>query len=304
MQGDQSDYTEFVFFPLTFSGLSCAIISCLASFIVSVLCIYSKFYKKQVGLVVLWINFTDFIFCGFKILNVFIPHRSNATCAFVQAVSGYGLVSSVISSVLFGYVLYIMLKIRSSEIPARIFNIYIGIALLVPAVEVIGVLLADFVVYSEQLDTCVHRVHKRSVDYSFIFLRDIPFGLFCFLSIVCYVRIVWTIKSVVRHARNSDLLAFMAYPGIVICCWLPNLVNNALTEFGVEINHTVITFFLMFGQLQGLWDAIAYGTSKNIRMFCSQRCKKRSEVEDENMGQSLTKYSSEDNAEGTHINFE
>src|SRR5690242_20679187 len=95
MDLELTEYTEFVFYPTSLGALSGCIISSVASAIVVLLCLLSGFYKEQVGIIVLWINLTNFVFCSSKILNIFISHRTDSTCQLFQAFSGYGQMSSV-----------------------------------------------------------------------------------------------------------------------------------------------------------------------------------------------------------------
>lgn len=269
------DYVEIVFYPTTLWELSCCLLSTITTFAVVILCMLSGFYKTHTGRIVAWINFADFLSAVIKVINPLVKQKNDGYCLALQMISGYGLLSSIIASALFGHALFCMLKSQSSTVSSTTMKNYVFLAVILPLADPIASYFTKFAVYSQELDTCVHRVYNDELDYSFIFQRYIPFGFVCTFSILFYLRIVVKIKSILVEASNRELLGFLAYPAIVIICWLPNLVLDIVLSFKCDVNNVIMIAIVMNGQLQGFLDSIAYGFSKKIRASIRAICCKK-----------------------------
>ena len=281
IDGSQKDYTEIVFFPTAFWELSCSLVSTITTFLVIVLCIISGFYKTHTGRIVVWINFADFLYSGSKAIHALVRGKSNRYCMALQLMSGYGLISSIISSALFGQALFRILKTQCTTVSERTMKIYILIGVILPLAEPVASYFTKFTVYSQELDTCVHRVYHGHLDYSFIFQRYIPFAFVCTFSIAFYLQVVFTIKTIFAEVNSRELWGFLAYPAIVILCWLPHLTLDIVLSLNYNVHRLIVSIVVMNGQLQGFWDALAYGLSKKVRESLKEICcteRKLSEV--------------------------
>lgn len=276
----QKDYVEIVFYPTAPWELSCCAISAVTTCFVIILCIISGFYKTHTGRIVIWINFSDFTYSIPKIVNAIVHGKGDGYCLGLQFVAGYGLVSSIIANALFGHALLYMLKNQTLAVPERTMKYYVFFCVILPLAEPIASYFTKIAVYSPELGTCVHRVYNGRPDYSFIFQRLVPFGLICTSSMIFYLRVVYIIRSVYTEAKKRDLLGFLAYPGIVMICWFPNLILDILLSLHYEINNVAMILMVMNGQLLGFWDSIAYGLSKNVRSYLrGVCCKEKNTIE-------------------------
>lgn len=295
-----SESVEVIYFPTQFTLMICPLISTLSTFIVLVACFISKNYKNPLGPMIIGINIADFLFCVAKVVVWLNPMKTDLFCKILQAISTLGLTASMVWGALFGHALQAVVKAKKADIVRRYLVYYLIFSITVPLAMALSTLTTNYVEYSSTADTCVHTVKVGGYDYLYTIYAGIPVLLSCILSAVWYVIAAQEIRKTWDQSSTLDLLFLVVYPAILLICWMPNVVVNICIALGASVSPTVVTVCQGFCQLQGFFDALVYGKSRNViqklRMLV---CRKRLLNNDDNGGRESRSVTQQINQEMT-----
>ena len=253
-------------FPVKMPYLAVTILSCVSTFAVIVIAIILKAYKEPLGMMVLGITISDFIFTFTKIMgSIFVP-QTDSICNLLELICLYGIVSSVMWGAFFGHALLIISKTFRVELLEKYKKYYIifgSIATL--GYQMLNLLINQTESWTDQTGEkkCIHRTFPGTFDYTFWIYLAFPLLLGFTLSVIWYAKAAKNFRVLIAGDNAKHLLTLIVYPAIMLICWFPLIAVNILSQFGVTVSLQVQALTLAFGQLQGLLNALIYGVSKN-----------------------------------------
>ena len=267
------NYFDVEYFSNWLPSLISPALSVIATFLAVLTCVISKFYREPLGFMVFAINLSDFLFCFCKLSVLAIQPTSDTYCHILQAVSYTSLLSSSIWGALFGHALLISSKYQSTLIIKRVIHVYSFCATMIPLFMGTATAFTDYVIYSDKVQSCVHRIYIGEFDYTFLIFGTIPVGGTCLFSLVWYVLAAFHLKKLIAKEQLGKVLTLFIYPGIFLVCWMPIVVKNVLVPWGIKPSPTVTIILREVAQLHGLLDALVYGGGlRNLGKSLKQCC--------------------------------
>lgn len=259
--------TEIDFLPYNAPFLIASGLSATATAVMLVTALAKKFYKEPLGLMIIAVNLTDFIYCFTKITATFYHPTSNIGCNIIEAITHFGLMSAAICGALFGHALCQVIIHQGLQILLQCIRIYFTAAILPSFIVSIILVLRNYVRYSSSKDTCVHVIYPGEFDYDYAIFTTLPLILACVLSVMWYIRASQRLRYFVDRRNIKNLYLLMIYPGIVLVCWMPTLTKNTMISLGGTVPFVVSRIAIVLSQLQGFLDAIVYG-GQSIKLKC------------------------------------
>lgn len=270
-------YHDAIYFSTNPISLISPALSLVATFLATIVCILSKFYKEPLGLMVFAINTADFFFCFCK-LTVIVHTPPNTTyCKILQVFTYISLLSSSFWGVFFGHALFVSAKRQTTLVLSGLTKYYCIFAIVIPVIVGMTIPFTDYVIYSPAVQTCVHRIYDGKVDYTFIFYGAIPIIGVCLMSILWYFLAGFHLKKLLGKQNASSIIALIAYPAIFIICWTPIMFKNTLAMVGIVPSNTMSIILRELCQLHGFLDAVVYGggiqnLQKRVKGVVSKCC--------------------------------
>lgn len=299
MSGEQPIYVPF--FPYTSLGLIGPITSTIACTFVLIICLLNRLHKETVvGWMAAWILGADILFSFPKIIDYFMPSSTTFWCRFTEAIVLFGVQSSFIWSAFFGHLLYVVSTNSRVDELSRFKKAYILFAVFLPAISAISMTFTPYVMIDPDTKLCAHPVYQGHVDFLYLFLMSIPLMTCCLLSIIWYVLAGIQLRKHLDRGSTIELLVLVLYPGILLVCWVPNLVLNMYIFIGGhEVpNKTIMVGFVTLGHMQGFLDAIVYVKARMVVRGLKRLCPKRHEEKERESG-SYFRAESEDELQTT-----
>ena len=252
------------FFSTELQFKICVGLSLSFTLLMLLLSLTSKLYKEILGKMVFLILLADFFFVLPKLIAFFDFRKSYWKCNIMQAISHFGLISSFLWSACFGHALLTLTKRENISDVKNNMTLYISLAVLSPFLSTVISMYTGFVVYLDETNTCVHQVVVGQTDYQYILFTDVPLLLACSFSLFSYICAARDIRRLMSPEYRKEVLTLMVYPGILLLCWLPNLIVNAMLIAGIRTSTTLNTDLQVLAHLQGFLDALVYGGSRNV----------------------------------------
>lgn len=252
-------YFDLIFVTLDPESSITGFMSLTATALLITIGFYFKIQRQVLGKMVLIVNMADFVFILTKAIAFLFHPTNDLYCRISTMISHVALMMSFTWGVFFANLLYETSKLCSIDsIPIRFRN-YSIISAIISIVLGLGVLFSNYVIYSAELKTCVHRVYFREFDATMTFFAIIPTFVLSSMCVFWYVNGGLNIKRFNPKLNNKPLLTLMLYPAVVIVCYFPGLVTNILIIFEHIPNETVGVILRNLFQLHGVLNALAYG---------------------------------------------
>ena len=259
---NEDPHQDMVYFPHRIRFLIPVLISAIATGIVVLLSLAFKLYKRPLSGMILAMNISHVLFYCSKLSVLFLPPHSNFHCGILSVINVFGLQSGEFWGAVFAHAFYIALKHQTtSEIP-RMMKYYVIIAVIVPLINGLASLPTSFLIYSDTEKTCVHRIYFGRIDIESDLFTMIPMWIACIASAIWYKKAINKIAGLQETEAGPELYVLMIYPGILLVCWGPALIFEALLQFGlVGPNPTAFQIFNYLVNIQGFFNALVYGKS-------------------------------------------
>ena len=270
---------EITFWHVSPSQSIPIILSLVSTFLVLALALYFKMLQEPFGKMVFIVNFMDFVFACCKLSVFFYSPPNTDYCKILQALSQTSLLSSIIWSMFFSHVFFLVVKYQRKDVCMASFKCYTGISIVFGGGLGISTAFTDFVNYSPDQGTCVHQIWPGKIDITFIVFAVLPIGLCCITGIIFYVLAALVLKKYDAVLQTNRLFLLLIYPAIIFVCWVPPLTINVLESFGISQSQDLGVKVRHLAMLQGFFNALAYGTKMGIIPKCKERCSKKGKKE-------------------------
>lgn len=290
LEGNNPDYQDLVFFPRNVEYQISVLLSAIAATIIVLLSLILKLYKEPLGFMVLFMNFAHISFCYSKFSVVIYPPRTELHCRIITVMNIFGIESAAIWGALFAHAFSIVVKYQElCEAQLRVMiSKYLLIAVNLPLISGIVASLTGHLIYSQKEGTCVHRVYTDRIDFSSNVYVFIPIWISCIASIILYKKSMTELNGLRGRPPNSKFYVLMIYPSILVLCWGPHSVAQTVLQMGASLNRTLLAVFIFMTNMQGFFDAVAYGRSIRRMLYESARnCIRRNNAREEQLGTSL-----------------
>lgn len=255
-----NNYFDLIFLPLEATSSITGFISFVATGLFVILGFYYKIYQRVLGKLVLIVNLADFVFIFARPLSYIYKPTDDLYCRLIIAISHAALMTSFTWGVFFAHTLYETVKQQNIHPFSRFFKYYCIISVIISTALGAGVLLSDYVFYSEgEAKTCVHRVYFRKFDPTMTFLMTIPTLVLCALCIMWYILGANNMRKLFPNFQHREVIPLLLYPAIVIVCYFPALITHILIIYEIKPGEGVETFLQNLFQLHGFFNVLAYG---------------------------------------------
>lgn len=280
-----TSYSDLIFISLDVHSSISGFISLVATSLLIVLGFYFRIYERRLGKMVLVVNTADFIYILLKLLGFIYKPTDDVYCRVTGAIAHAALMMSFTWVVFFAHTLYESVKqhnLQDFQTTQTDFKYYWIISTTICSILGFGVLLTDYVSYSDSLQTCVHRVYFREFDFTMGCLAIIPTFILCFLCITLCFLSAKNMKKLIPDIRKRDLLPLLLYPAIMIICFFPAMIANTMIIYQILPSTGLGIVLKNLIQLHGFFDVLAYGvptlrTALNPRAELTEN-DKRSEI--------------------------
>lgn len=255
------DYHDMIYFPVKINAMISMFLSGFATAIIVSISLIFKLYKRPLARMVLVINMAHVLFYFSKISVLLFPPRSELHCRILSIIVVFGIESAVFWGALFAHLFYVIIKSQSMDEVPLMMKYYVLVAVILPFVSGILSSFTKFLIYSESLETCVHRVYADHFDLSYDLHVLIPVWLACILSTVWYKKAISKISDLQWNSDRNELYVLLIYPGVLMFCWGLHLVLQTIIQMGTSPSQTLIDISISLVNLQGFFDALVYGRS-------------------------------------------
>mgnify|MGYP000892793764 FL=1 len=260
--------------------LAAAAISIVAALLALLVIMSSRHYKEPLGKMIFWLLLGDLFFYLPKVVLGFPYEKSDFICSLGIIPSKFGMSMAFFWSTAFAHAFYSAIRHDDAGVIHKNMKYYVIINTTLSISQAVAAGLTDFIQFDEDSKGCVHFLNEGAIDYLMIFLGQLPLGGVCLLSIIWYLLGLWLLRKRFPFANRRDLLSILLYPTILLVCWLPVMGLSLSTSFGVVFEKNILIYAEILGNLQGFFDALAYGGTndkmkKAIRKFGKRCCKKR-----------------------------
>lgn len=266
------------FYPNDTYTMICTTVSLISAVLVLIMILVTKINREPVGSMVTSILLVDIVYCSAKAIDFLTPShkKTNFECQVVEIFAHFGVTASFFWSAFFGHALLLISKTHNIDSVSNVLKYYIGISTGTGVLFAAVTPLFDFVtLYDNGIDEayCSHKIQAGRVDWSYIILADVPLVVCCLFSIYWYVRTWSLIKNWITGGNAKVMLILTLFPAILLICWIPALILNTITIFGGQPHQSIFVLVQAIGNLQGFFDALAYGGSrKAIRDLLCCKC--------------------------------
>lgn len=264
------EFFDLVYVPLEAKGMIAGFISLAATGLLVLLGLYFKIHSTILGKMVLIVNAADFVYILMKPFSLIFHPTADWNCKLVSAISHFALMMSFIWGAFFAHMLYTTVKRCSIDAITVHIKFYNIISLIFSSLLAIGVLISDYVFYSNDAGTCVHRLWVRKFDPSLTFLMLIPtFGL-TFLSLMWYLLGAINLKKYDPNMRSIELLPLFMYPAINMISYFPCLITNIMITYAVFPSGFMGYLLMNLFQLHGFFNVLVFSIPMMARRICQK----------------------------------
>lgn len=252
------------------------IISSVSTAFVIIVSLSFKLHKSPLGIMILGINFSDFVYAFTKSIGPFIPVESNAPCMILVFVGNISLRASILWGALFGHALLITITHHGLHILRMKIKWYLFFSIMIPFALSIPYLFLSYVRYDESAGICI--IISEAV-LNFVLLKTTPIILGIFLSMYWYIRAARNLAQIMAIKSKGQLLTLLVFPMIELICWLPAITTQLIQKLdgpSESYPNALSKTLQSFAYLQGFFDAMVYGRSVNMLGMIWQKCRRGS----------------------------
>lgn len=268
-QINMGGYRDVTLYPT--NHLIYPLLSTIATAIVLIVSICTKFYKKMTNIMVFAVIFSNFIFSAAMTSSAFFRPTGQLHCKILEAASIFGIVSSLLWGTFFGHVLLQATSAYRARIQPNLIRIYIALSIVIPLALSIASGYTSLIDFASDDKSCYHRIYHSSPDYMYLAFYGLPLTILMLLNVIIYTKIILRLRSVLQTGTRRYLFVLMTYPGIILITWTPMLVVNILLEIGVNAPQVLYPIFHILCQLQGFFQSLIY--VKETRNFAAKFCR-------------------------------
>lgn len=270
---DGTDIYNVPLFTKDIRSMLPSILSVISTFIVVIVSIYGKFWKKTLSTMIFSINLADFIFFSAKTFVLLYQPITDYGCQILQVICTFGLISSVTWGCIFGHAFYMVLKYKNLLVLNNYWRVYLTISIMVPLMALFGVFFTDNIRYVD--GDCIYQVIPDKLDYLLLLRLHGPIVICIIMNVVWYILAIRILRGIVFTGSLKETLTLMIYPGILIVCLGPIITVHTLIQFGVRPETILVEWMRGLAYSMGFFDAMIYGegvksTSRNL---CRKRCR-------------------------------
>lgn len=285
---DTSDTFIMNFFPLHRVPQSCAWISLTSCVVVLTLACLLRLHANSFGKLICGVLLGNIFSTLPKVMAFFLDLESVLMCEWLEAIEFFGRNSNFLWSMCFAHASYtVITKLDIKHIQTNL-KYYTLLSIILPLLLSIIQPFTDYVSYAHDMRTCVHEVTVGEIDVLYILFGDLPLVTISGLSIYFYINCLLGVRDYFTEHKSTKTYTLMLYPAIMLLCWLPSAVINVLMVFGARpgpIN--TILWLECLPLLQGFFDALAYGVSRQVvRRACRMECLRKKQVRESFISQS------------------
>lgn len=297
-----------VFFPLEFPFAISPIISMIANALVLITFVFVKKSANPLHSMIFAVNLMDLLFCLPKVLSMVVLPSSTLYCHVFQTMAQCAMQSSMLCSAFFGHAFWIFSKDYKFDRVRQLRKYYFMICMLVPLLVAICSFIDPYAEYDSE-KKCVLHIFRNEV------ISNLPFLMFfcapiitsITLSIIFYIMAANNLRRFVRTTNANNLLTLIIYPAIIIVCWMPISITNAVVILGGNPSKYFVLSIQFLAHLQGLFEAIVYSQSKTWlkaawRFLCCYKADPKSQIRPDT--QAVTDADVFENGGRTYSDFE
>lgn len=269
---------ELPIFSSSIAIVLSAAISVVASLIMVTASLCTKQYKDHLAKMAILMLIGDIIFFIPKVVAGQSFEKSETFCRTAAFFIEFGGNSAFFWAPAFAHALYSVAKNERIDILQKNFVYYLLFAVAFPLPYALYAAIFCSIDYNRETEQCFHISINGVFDYQYAFVAIVPFFIASVPTIFYYVKASRHLRKYIRGAAYyKDILTLFLYPAILLVCWTPILTVSILWSIGYKPATELFIIFEALANLQGLFDALAYGSSKKFFKKClkSVNCRKR-----------------------------
>ena len=259
---DSKDYDEIILFPHDPASRTLLVLSILASSTLLIFCLAYKLYRRPLEFLVTWIMLPHFLASFTTFLFGFPFPKTILVCKIGMVIELFCDSSAFLWSAFFGHALLTTIKSQRLETIDGFKLRYFLFGTVAP-------LLYSFVNFFQYWvessnDVCVYHIPRQGSGKTLFVLTTIPLYILFGLCLWWYSRAIMRTRTHLEKEYKSQALVLLMYPGILIICWLPELVFNMLIYMQIVPNSSIFAVVKNLDYIQGLLESAIYGISRNM----------------------------------------
>lgn len=257
------------------------IISSIATAFVIIVALSFKLHKSPVGIMILGINLSDFIYALIKSTGAFLPVNSDDSCKILVFLGNISFRASLLWGVFFGHAFFMTIRNKGTHILQGLVKWYVILSVSIPFVLSLINWFAAYVTYDKESASCVTRP-EHPLNYGLLKVGPVFLGFI--LSLYWYIQGARHITMPMIQKNVRELLILLMFPMIVLVCWLPTNTVQMIQHvegFARSEQASFGKFLQAFAYLHGFFDALVYGRSVNMIAMLYEKCKTGNSVDNQ-----------------------
>lgn len=270
------EFDEIVLFPNDPLSLILLSLSIVSSLVVLVVCVVYKLYRQPLEFMVTWTTFAHVTGSVIELILGAPFGKTALDCKIATVVELFSDISTFHWTSFFGHALITTIKTQNMDAIVRYKLRYFLFGTIVPLFYSLVNFFQKWIDVSNNI--CVYRIPRQGHEGILFVLSTIPFYIMFGLCLWWYIRAIIRMRKELDKEYRSQAFVLLLFPGILIVCWLPDLVLNMLIYLQFVPSTTAFTVMKLLDYSQGFLDSMVYGISRNVFKYARKqlrKCRKR-----------------------------